>query len=73
MFLHQLRQAANDMFTKRLENIFLQKLNLATKALRHKGKMRSIFSASCLCAFVASLLFCSEAAENFFFMSFERA
>jgi hypothetical protein len=25
------------MFTKRLENNFLQKLNLATKALRHKG------------------------------------
>jgi hypothetical protein len=54
------------MFTKRLENNFLLKFNLATKALRHKGKIRSIFSASCLCDFVAIPVFCSEAAENYF-------
>jgi hypothetical protein len=53
------------MFTKKPTNNFLQKLILATKARRHKGKMRSIFSTSCLCAFVANRIFCSEAAENF--------
>ncbi len=52
---NRLRQAANDMFTKRIIKNALQKAFLAItcpdpsgKPLRHKGKMRSIFSASCL-------------------------
>ena len=69
--MHRLRQAANDMFTKRLINNFLQKLILATKSRRHKGKMRSIFSTLPAgmqvrtFAPVANRIFCSEAAENF--------
>jgi hypothetical protein len=43
---------------------FYKKINLATKTLRHKGKMRSIFATSCLCALVASHIFCSKAEKN---------
>jgi hypothetical protein len=59
--------AANNMFIKKLFNNFLQKLILTTKPRRHKGKIRSIFSTSCLRAFLAKRIFRSEAAENFFF------
>ena len=37
------RQAANDKYFKRLINNFLQKLNLATKTRRHKGKCVAFF------------------------------
>jgi hypothetical protein len=56
----------------RLISNFLQKLNLATKTLRHKGKMRSIFL---LRAFAPSwqTFFRSEAEKKAFFLSFVKS
>ncbi len=50
---NRLRQAANVKYFRSLINNFLQKLILATKARRHKGKKLCFFSTSCLRAFVA--------------------
>ena len=63
------QQAANDKYFKRLINNFLQKLNVATKTRRHKGKCVAFFypvcrqAGSCLCAFVANP-FLSEAEKS---------
>ena len=59
----RLRQAANDKYLNCGVSNFLQKLNLATKAPRHKRKMHSIFFVSCLGAFVATV-FRSKAANK---------